>query len=201
MGVARRRPRDVEGAGADVPAMGGRQAGLDRHLHALPLTAGDLRGLRPLLYERIERERVHPVPLARPSRQRSDRGGCASGRIGGVGSRRFPETGVPGDPLAKGGGVKIVYLITRADAVGGASIHVRDLATAFLDRGHDVTVVMGGEGPVSEQMAAGGIPVRSLRYLSRPLHPWNDTQALVEVSGALQGLRPDLVSTHTAKAG
>jgi glycosyltransferase involved in cell wall biosynthesis len=97
--------------------------------------------------------------------------------------------------------VRIVYLITRADAVGGASIHVRDLARAFVERGEDVTVVMGGEGPVSEQLKAAGVPVRSLRYLGRPIHPLNDVRALGEVTGALAELKPDLVSTHTAKAG
>jgi glycosyltransferase involved in cell wall biosynthesis len=97
--------------------------------------------------------------------------------------------------------VRIVYLITRADAVGGASIHVRDLARAFVERGDEVTVVMGGEGPVSEQLAAAGVPVRSLRYLARPLHPLNDIRALGEVTGAMAELKPDLVSTHTAKAG
>jgi glycosyltransferase involved in cell wall biosynthesis len=97
--------------------------------------------------------------------------------------------------------VRIVYLITRADAVGGASIHVRDLARAFMARGDEVTVVVGGEGPVSEQMAAAGVPVRSVRYLGRPIHPLKDALALGEVTGALAELRPDLVSTHTAKAG
>jgi glycosyltransferase involved in cell wall biosynthesis len=97
--------------------------------------------------------------------------------------------------------MKIVYLITRADAVGGASIHVRDLARAMPERGHDATVLVGGTGPVTEQLESAGVPFQSLRWLKRALNPFEDTLALGEAVGALARLKPDLVSTHTAKAG
>jgi glycosyltransferase involved in cell wall biosynthesis len=97
--------------------------------------------------------------------------------------------------------MKIVYVITRTDSVGGASIHVRDLASAMIRRGAAVTVLVGDEGPVTEQLAAAGVPFRSLRFLRRSLNPWNDLRALVEVVSVLKDLRPDLVSAHTAKAG
>ncbi len=42
--------------------------------------------------------------------------------------------------------MKIAYVITRADAVGGASVHVRDLARAMLGRGHQVMVYIGRRG-------------------------------------------------------
>jgi glycosyltransferase involved in cell wall biosynthesis len=97
--------------------------------------------------------------------------------------------------------VKIAYLITWADAVGGASIHVRDLARAMLERGHQATVLLGGHGPVTEQLAAAGVPYLSLQRLERRIHPLRDLLALVEIVTALRVLAPDLVSTHTAKAG
>jgi glycosyltransferase involved in cell wall biosynthesis len=97
--------------------------------------------------------------------------------------------------------VNIVYLITRADAVGGASIHVRDLARAMLDRGHQATVLVGGRGPVTDRLAEAGVPFRSLRYLRRPIRPLRDWRALAEIASLLGDLGPDLVSTHTAKAG
>ena len=97
--------------------------------------------------------------------------------------------------------MKIAYLITRADAVGGASIHVRDLARAMLERGHQATVLLGGHGPVAEQLAAAGVPFVSLRYLERRIHPLRDLRALAEIVTTLRALAPDLVSTHTAKAG
>jgi glycosyltransferase involved in cell wall biosynthesis len=97
--------------------------------------------------------------------------------------------------------VRIAYVVTRADSVGGASIHVRDLAAAMLDRGHDVTVLVGGSGPVTDQLALAGVPYLSLRHLARPIRPLADARAFRELVAVLRELRPDLVSTHTAKAG
>jgi glycosyltransferase involved in cell wall biosynthesis len=97
--------------------------------------------------------------------------------------------------------VRIAYVITRADAVGGATIHVRDLASAMLARGHEVLVLVGGEGPVTEQFAAAGVPFRALRHLRRSIHPVRDVLAYRELMAALRDFAPDLVSTHTAKAG
>ena len=97
--------------------------------------------------------------------------------------------------------MRIVYVVTRADAVGGATIHVRDLALAMRERGDDVTVLVGGRGPVTEELDDAAIPFRSLQFLQRSIHPLRDLRALAEMTAALRDLRPDLVSTHTAKAG
>lgn len=97
--------------------------------------------------------------------------------------------------------MKLVYIVTRADAVGGASIHVRDMARAMMERGHEATVLIGGAGPVTEQLSAAGVPFRSLKYLARAVRPWRDLRAEWEIGAVLEKMRPDLVSTHTAKAG
>ncbi|MBI4876622.1 MAG: glycosyltransferase family 4 protein [Acidobacteria bacterium] len=97
--------------------------------------------------------------------------------------------------------MKLAYVITRADAVGGATIHVRDLARAMRERGHDVTVLVGGRGPVTEQLEDAGVRFRSLCHLARPVRPLRDLRALAELTAALRDLQPGLVSTHTAKAG
>jgi glycosyltransferase involved in cell wall biosynthesis len=97
--------------------------------------------------------------------------------------------------------VKIAYVITRADAVGGASIHVRDLARAMLERGHQPLVLLGGGGPVADQLAQADVPFRPLRFLRREIHPLRDWRAVEEMTWALRDFGPDLVSTHTAKAG
>jgi glycosyltransferase involved in cell wall biosynthesis len=97
--------------------------------------------------------------------------------------------------------VRLVYVITRGDAVGGASIHVRDVAREMIARGHEVTVLVGGEGDVTRQFATAEVPYRVLRKLQRSIHPLNDLSAFHELKSALSDLGPDLVSTHTAKAG
>ncbi len=97
--------------------------------------------------------------------------------------------------------MKLAYVITRADAVGGASIHVRDLAREMIARGHEVRVLVGGTGPVTQQLADANVPFQSLRYLGRRIQPLRDLLAVRELTAALGALRPDLVSAHTAKAG
>ncbi|MDQ6700904.1 MAG: glycosyltransferase, partial [Acidobacteriota bacterium] len=97
--------------------------------------------------------------------------------------------------------MKIVFIITRADSVGGATVHVRDLAEAFIAAGDEVTILVGGVGPVTEEFADRGIPFRPIRNLVRPVRPAQDLLAVLEVARALREIQPDLVSTHTAKAG
>lgn len=97
--------------------------------------------------------------------------------------------------------MKIAYVITRADSVGGASIHVRDLARAMREAGQEARVFLGGRGPVTDQLSAAGVPFVSLPSLGRAIHPWRDFAAYFELRRALAEWRPDLVSTHTAKAG
>ncbi len=97
--------------------------------------------------------------------------------------------------------MKIAYLITLSEPFGGAQVHVRDLARAFRDRQHEVHVLVGSEGPFTEDLRASGIPVTKLRHLVRPLHPVEDPRAFLEVRAALRALRPSLVSTHSSKAG
>ena len=61
--------------------------------------------------------------------------------------------------------MRILYVVTRADAVGGASIHVRDMAREMLGRGHAVIVLTGGEGPVTDLLQAAGVPYHPLQGL------------------------------------
>ena len=97
--------------------------------------------------------------------------------------------------------MKIAFVITRADAVGGATVIVRDLAQALNRMGNVATVIVGGRGMVSRDLEACGIPVISLRRLCRRVNPWQDVMAVRELAKAVKSLGPDLVSAHTAKAG
>ncbi|MCU0227280.1 MAG: glycosyltransferase family 4 protein [Bryobacterales bacterium] len=97
--------------------------------------------------------------------------------------------------------MRIAYIITRADAVGGASMHVLHLARAMRQRGHETAVFVGGYGAVTERLQAADIHVHPLRHLQRAIHPAKDAMAIRELTAALRSYRPHLVSTHTAKAG
>jgi len=95
----------------------------------------------------------------------------------------------------------IAYVLTRADDIGGAQIHVLDLATELKKRGCRVSVISGPTGPFSEQLKARQIDFYQLRALRRELSPWNDVKAIFELRTLLSKLRPEIVSTHCSKAG
>jgi glycosyltransferase involved in cell wall biosynthesis len=97
--------------------------------------------------------------------------------------------------------VKIAYLITRAEPIGGAQIHVRDLAVAVRALGHAPTVITGGSGSFVESLRAEGVPVTILRHLAVPIGPLQDLRAFREIRAALRHLSPDLITTHSSKAG
>lgn len=97
--------------------------------------------------------------------------------------------------------MRVAYIITRADDVGGGQVHVRDLAGALLADGHQVTVLAGGSGRFFAELDAHRIPRLSIPNLVMPISPVQDLRALVEIIAALRALQPDLVATHSAKAG
>jgi glycosyltransferase involved in cell wall biosynthesis len=97
--------------------------------------------------------------------------------------------------------VRIVYIVTTASPLGGAQIHVRDLAAAVSAQGHAPAVITSGTGTFIDDLRRLGIPVVVLPHLSVPIHPLRDLRALREIRTALMDLRPDLVAAHSSKAG
>lgn len=97
--------------------------------------------------------------------------------------------------------VKVAYVITRSDSVGGAHIHVRDLCRELICIGQQAVVLVGQEGPFTRLLAASNIPYRPIPSLVREIHPPRDIQALQHIVRELRNLKPDIVSTHSSKAG
>jgi glycosyltransferase involved in cell wall biosynthesis len=97
--------------------------------------------------------------------------------------------------------LRITYIVTTASPIGGAQIHVRDLAAAVSAQGHSPSVITSGTGPFIDDLRRLDIPVVVLRHLSVPIHPLRDLRALREIRAALAELRPELLATHSSKAG
>lgn len=97
--------------------------------------------------------------------------------------------------------MKIVYIITRSDTLGGAQIHVRDMALRMMKEGHEVVVVVGGDGIYYTHLLEAGVNVIPFATLSRHVSLWRDITGLVKVVMLLKSLKPDLVSLHSVKAG
>ena len=95
----------------------------------------------------------------------------------------------------------ICFIITRGDSIGGAQIHVRDLASALKNDGFRVTVFTGTTGDFTDQLSRAQVPWEYFPQLIRPIRPIKDLKAIIAVSRRLKELKPDLISCHTAKAG
>lgn len=96
--------------------------------------------------------------------------------------------------------MKVAYIVTRADPIGGVQVHVRELAAALRARGHESTVIISGRGPFLAQLRERGIQTVVVRHLSVPINPLRDFRALREIGAVLKELQPDLVGVHSAKA-
>jgi glycosyltransferase involved in cell wall biosynthesis len=95
---------------------------------------------------------------------------------------------------------KILYLITKS-TLGGAQQYVEDLATALDPMEFDVTVGVGGDGPLIGRLEAQGVHVRILPYLTRDVSWYRDIRAFFGIVGLLRDMRPDILHINSSKIG
>jgi glycosyltransferase involved in cell wall biosynthesis len=82
---------------------------------------------------------------------------------------------------------------------GGVGRHVRDLAECLSERGHEV-VLCGPAAPEGMSRLPPGVSHVPLE-LDRPVSPREDLAALMRLGGILRRARPDVLHTHSSKAG
>lgn len=97
--------------------------------------------------------------------------------------------------------MKIAYIITRADHYGGAQIHVRDLSQWIKGKGHDVTVIGGLRGILSDEIESNGVTFKQASAMRRSINPLQDIVAFFQLRKILKDLKPDIISCHSSKAG
>lgn len=97
--------------------------------------------------------------------------------------------------------MKAIFLITRGDAVGGASIHVKDMARHLIKDGHKAFVLVGQGDTVPALLRQNQVPYQSIPSLVRALSPLKDILALLRIIRILIAKQPDFISAHTSKAG
>ena len=97
--------------------------------------------------------------------------------------------------------MKIVYIITRSDVLGGASVHLLDLAKGMQRKGHQVHILVGGTGAFTEALDKNNIDYTSLTHLKRELSAQDEILGYFEIKKQLKQLKPDIVHCHSTKAG
>lgn len=100
--------------------------------------------------------------------------------------------------------MKIVHIITRL-IVGGAQENTLITCKVLAQRGHEVTLVtgpaLGPEGELFNQAKGQGYEIIVIDKLRRAINPINDVPSYVQIKKLLWQLQPDIVHTHSAKAG
>ncbi len=100
--------------------------------------------------------------------------------------------------------MQILHIITRLDRGGSAEVFL-NLVAELKKLGHDVSIATG---PTVEPQAdmdafseATGIPVNYIPSLRRNIYPFRDILAFFRILTLIKRINPDVIHTHTSKAG
>jgi glycosyltransferase involved in cell wall biosynthesis len=89
--------------------------------------------------------------------------------------------------------------------MGGPALHVAYLSDGLRDRGYDTTLVAGSLALGEESMAVVaerlGVPIVTIPELHREISPLLDLRAAYRLADLIREVRPQILHTHTAKAG
>jgi len=100
--------------------------------------------------------------------------------------------------------LKVVHIITRL-ILGGAQENTLITCKLLAQRGHDVTLItgpaIGPEGELFNQTKGQDYKVITVNKLIRAICPLNDTLSYFQIKKLLRQLQPDIVHTHSTKAG
>ena len=100
--------------------------------------------------------------------------------------------------------IKILRVIARLN-MGGPALHVAYLTEGLRKRGYDTTLVAGSLARGEDSMAfvadAHGVEIVQIDQLGREISPLRDLMATISLAKLIRKERPQILHTHTAKAG
>jgi glycosyltransferase involved in cell wall biosynthesis len=95
--------------------------------------------------------------------------------------------------------------------MGGAQTHLMDLVHGFRDRldqmvaagnsDSELAARQGRRDYLTDSLRDVGVPFHPIEGLVQPIDPANDCRALMRIVKLIRAAKPDLVHTHTSKAG
>lgn len=99
----------------------------------------------------------------------------------------------------------VAHVITRLILGGAQENTLLTVEDQLRDYGDRVTLItgpaLGPEGSLIERAERSGVPLEVLPDLRRAINPLRDAQAYRALCDTLRKLRPQLVHTHSSKAG
>ena len=100
--------------------------------------------------------------------------------------------------------MKIVHIITRL-ILGGAQENTLITCRLLAERGHEVTLItgpaLGPEGQLFDQTKGQKYRTLVVDEMRRAILPFQDYASYRRIKALLRELKPDIVHTHSAKAG
>jgi len=100
--------------------------------------------------------------------------------------------------------MRICHVITRL-IIGGAQENTVLTCRGLVERGHEVTLIAGPEtgpeGSLWDKAEAAGCALVRVEAMRRAVRPLSDWRAARELRRLFHQLRPDVVHTHSSKAG
>jgi glycosyltransferase involved in cell wall biosynthesis len=101
--------------------------------------------------------------------------------------------------------MNVVHFITRLIIGGAQENTLLTVEDQHRDYGDRVTLIsgpgLGPEGSLEDRAKRGGFDFRVLPELHRAIRPWQDWKAYRALVAMLREIKPDIVHTHSSKAG
>lgn len=97
--------------------------------------------------------------------------------------------------------MKIIQVITLGHEFYGAQRHVIDLCESLKEEGHEVILMTGSVGKMDAYARNLDIKTIHLRHLIRSINPYHDLLGVIELVNYFRQLKPDVVASHSSKAG
>ena len=101
--------------------------------------------------------------------------------------------------------MKVLHFITRLIVGGAQQNTLLNVEDQHRDYGDQVTLVtgpgIGPEGSLEPRARAGGFDFRVIEQLGRSIRPTADWSAYRELLKLLRDIQPEIVHTHSSKAG
>ena len=97
--------------------------------------------------------------------------------------------------------MKLLFVIARLNK-GGTAQYLDELTRGMQARGHEVLIATGFvQGEEIEAESASSLPLHRIESLGRKISPLRDLAARRELIELINLYKPDLIYTHTFKAG
>jgi glycosyltransferase involved in cell wall biosynthesis len=100
---------------------------------------------------------------------------------------------------------RVAHVITRLIIGGAQENTLLNVEDQHRLHGDEVTLItgpgLGPEGSLEERARAGGLDLRIVPEMRRSIHPWRDWASYRRLFRLLAEIRPQIVHTHSSKAG